>query len=157
MRLLCDEMLQDLARWLRAAGYDTEVTRGEADRKVIARCLAENRVLITKDRHLASVAPEGVHVVLARGEEVDALARSVERDLSLDWQLAPFTRCLIDNTPLAPAGPVQAASVPPDSRLAGGPVRACPACGRVYWPGGHVRRMQARLLRWQAGLQGASG
>ncbi|HET6972195.1 MAG TPA: Mut7-C RNAse domain-containing protein, partial [Phenylobacterium sp.] len=21
----------------------------------------------------------------------------------------------------------------------------CPACGRAYWPGGHVRRMEARL------------
>jgi uncharacterized protein len=28
-----------------------------------------------------------------------------------------------------------------------GPVRRCPACGRVYWHGSHVRRMRDTLRR----------
>jgi hypothetical protein len=39
--------------------------------------------------------------------------------------------------------------VPERSRAAGGPLRVCPECGRLYWPGGHVRRMQQRLAAWQ--------
>src|SRR5262249_53667807 len=29
------------------------------------------------------------------------------------------------------------------------PLRVCPECGRLYWPGGHVRHMQQRLAAWQ--------
>lgn len=32
-----------------------------------------------------------------------------------------------------------------------GPVTACPDCGRIYWPGSHVRRMRARLDCWRRG------
>ena len=28
-----------------------------------------------------------------------------------------------------------------------GPFRACPACGRLYWPGSHVRQLAERLDR----------
>jgi uncharacterized protein with PIN domain len=31
-----------------------------------------------------------------------------------------------------------------------GPVTACPACGRVYGSGSHLRRMRARFERRQA-------
>jgi len=39
--------------------------------------------------------------------------------------------------------------VPENSRAAGGPLRVCPECARLYWRGGHVRRMQQRLAVWQ--------
>lgn len=33
------------------------------------------------------------------------------------------------------------------SRTLPGPVRRCPTCARVYWPGSHARRMRAALQR----------
>jgi Mut7-C RNAse domain len=48
-----------------------------------------------------------------------------------------------------PAPPYLATEVPERSRAAGGPLRMCPECGRLYWSGGHVRRMQQRLAAWQ--------
>ena len=76
---------------------------------------------------------------------VAAQAQAVRAALNIDWQKAPFTRCLVDNAPLAPAPPEMAAQVPPASRAAGGLLHLCPECHRLYWPGGHVRRMLARL------------
>jgi uncharacterized protein len=114
-------------------------------------------VLITRDRHLASIVPEGLRVVLAREDGTESVARSLGRDLPVDWQRAPFTRCLLENALLVPAEPSQLAAVPPASRPAGGPVRSCPVCGRVYWQGGHVRRMQARLRLWQTDGQHLEG
>jgi uncharacterized protein len=38
--------------------------------------------------------------------------------------------------------------VPAASRAAGGPLQLCPECRRLYWPGGHVRRMLVRLAEW---------
>jgi uncharacterized protein with PIN domain len=150
MKLLCDEMLHRLGRWLRAAGYDTGIAAGgRPDRALVAHCAAEGRVLLTRDRHLAEIATAR-HVPVLRLSEatVGEQARTLRAALGIDWQYAPFTRCLVDNAPLGLAPPEMTAQVPPDSRAAGGPLRRCPECGRLYWPGGHVRRMQARLAEW---------
>ena len=37
--------------------------------------------------------------------------------------------------------------VRPRSRDLPGPVRRCPDCGRVYWPGSHARRMTVAVDR----------
>lgn len=157
MKLLCDEMLSGLGRWLRAAGYDTATAEGGlADAAIIARCVAEGRILITRDRHLEAGAQGRVPVVRLAEDGLDKQTRALRSVLNIDWEYAPFTRCLLDNAPLDPAPPEMAAQVPPDSRAAvglqptglsgGGSLRLCPECSRLYWPGGHVRRMQGRLL-----------
>jgi hypothetical protein len=69
--------------------------------------------------------------------------------LASDGQYAPLTRCLVDNWQLEAATPRLARLVPENSRAAGGPLRICLECKRLYWPGGHVRRMQQRLAVWQ--------
>ena len=149
-RFLCDEMLRDLGRWLRAAGYDTVIAAGGLpDRALAARCAEEDRVLLTKDRHLATAVAGTASVVLVPGDAIDETARALRIALDIDWQHAPFTRCIVDNRPLEAAPPDLLTRVPERSRAAGGPLRVCPECGRLYWPGGHVRRMQQRLAAWQ--------
>jgi hypothetical protein len=150
MRFLCDEMLRGLGRWLRAAGYDTVFAEGGiSDRALAARCAAEDRILLTKDRQLAGAAMRATRVVLVPGEGIEESAWGLHATLDIDWQYAPFTRCLVDNTPLDPAPPDLAARVPVASRAAGGALRVCSDCRRIYWPGGHVRRMQQRLVASQ--------
>jgi uncharacterized protein with PIN domain len=144
MRFLCDEMLARLARLLRAAGYDTDLSvGGERDSEILARARDEARVLVTRDRRLADKAGPGA--VLLADETAAAQAQALSRMLPIDWGFAPFTRCVIDNAPLREATAEEVARMPVDSRERPGPFRACPACGRLYWPGSHVRRMAARL------------
>ena len=149
-RFLCDEMLHGLGRWLRAAGYDTVIAKGGIpDRELATRCAGEDRVLLTKDRHLAAIVAGTAQVVLIQGSGIDETARALRAALDIDWQHAPFTRCLVDNQLLEAAPLCSATRVPERSRAPGGPLRVCPECGRLYWPGGHVRRMQQRLATWQ--------
>lgn len=155
-RLLCDAMLASLARWLRAAGHDTGLAvPDEADRSVLDACLAEGRTLITRDRHLASHAG-AVAVAWLPDNGLDAQAAQLASTLGIDWLQAPFTRCLLDNHPLREATPSERGAVPERARDLPGPFRACPACGRLYWPGSHVRRMQARLVQWRANADRAN-
>jgi uncharacterized protein with PIN domain len=150
-RLYCDAMLASLARWLRAAGYDTGLAPASAtDRAVLDACRAQQRILVTRDRHLAAHAGAGVRVSLLVTNRLDAQVGELTAELEIDWTRAPFTRCLLDNTPLHEATPDERERVPPRARDLPGPFRACPLCGRVYWPGSHVRRMQARLAQWRA-------
>jgi uncharacterized protein len=143
-------MLRGLGRWLRAAGYDTLVAEGGVpDRALVRCCAAEDRILLTKDRHLAARARGAAPVVLLPGDNIDEAGRALRTILDIDWQHAPFTRFIVDNRPLEAAPPHSAARVPERSRAAGGPLRVCPECRRVYWPGSHVRRMQQRLAAWQ--------
>lgn len=148
MRLLCDEMLRGLGRWLRAAGHDTAIASGQNDRAVLALAAFEDRTLLTRDRHLARTAPPGATVVLLGNEGLDAHARTLRERLGLDWRLAPFTRCLVDNAPLRPATAAEIARVPQGAGGGNSSICTCPTCGRLYWPGSHVRRMAARLDAW---------
>lgn len=152
MLFLCDAMLGGLVRWLRAAGYDSLLAEGSwRDRELIDCCAWEQRVLLTKDRELAMLARERVPVLLLAGQDLDRDARELRETLGVDWQHAPFTRCLVDNALLEAADQHHRARVPPTSRSIAAPLRLCPTCGRLYWPGGHVRRMQCRLAQWQGG------
>jgi hypothetical protein len=149
-RLLLDEMLAALARWLRAAGYDTALATPSApDRTLIDQARAERRVLVSRDRGLVADA-ENVQTVLLPEGSLDDQAAALGRALRLDWRLAPFTRCMMDNAPLRPATGDEIADMPETSRNRPGPFRACPRCGRLFWPGSHVRRMAERLGRWAA-------
>jgi hypothetical protein len=143
VRFLIDEMLARLARLLRAAGYDAELARGERDTPMLQRARAEGRVLVTRDRELAARAAPGV--VLLREDRLEDQAKALSAVLPIDWRRAPFSRCIVDNAALREAGPEEVGRMPESARALGGPFRACPACGRVYWPGSHVKRLGARL------------
>jgi uncharacterized protein with PIN domain len=156
MRLFCDAMLAGLARWLRAAGHDTLIAeRAAADANLIAMCPAEQRVLVSRDRRLIERAQAAIPAVLLTGKSLDEDARQLATALGLDWTHAPFTRCVIDNSVLRPANETERLSVPERSRNLPGPFTACPSCGRVFWPGGHVQRMLARLEGWKESAETA--
>lgn len=146
MRFLCDEMLAGLGRWLRAAGYDTALADpGMKDRQLLARAWAENRVLLTRDRRLIEMRGATDKAVMLMGNSIDECARELSDRMGIDWRYRPFSRCLVCNTPLENAGEHLRSKLPERVRSLPGPLTVCPACGRLYWPGSHVRRMQRRL------------
>ncbi|WP_407528502.1 Mut7-C RNAse domain-containing protein [Methylobacterium oryzisoli] len=148
-------MLGRLARLLRAAGHDTALAApGTPDAILAAATRREGRTLLTLDRRLAETAADcGLRLPEDRPE---AQARHLSRLRLVDWRLAPFTRCLLDNAPLRDAGAGEIAALLAPSRDGPGPLRICPACGRVYWPGSHVRRMSATLDRLAAATSPSS-
>jgi uncharacterized protein with PIN domain len=149
-RFLCDEMLGQLCRYLRAAGYDTLLAQnGASDAELLRQCRAQGRHFLTRDALIAEhKAARNVALILPHGS-LDRLAAEVGAHYRLDWLRHAFTRCLIDNMPLAPADAAARARAPADAVRAGEPLRHCPACGRIYWRGSHYRRMRARLAAWQ--------
>lgn len=148
MKLLCDEMLKGLARWLRTAGYDVEMEPdGTTDRLLIERALAEDRLLLTRDRNLMEIRHALRVVVLLEGNGLENLAREVTQKLGIDWLLAPFSRCSLCNTPLIETARPQ--DFPPDIEEA----CLCTFCDKYYWRGGHVERMRRRLESWQAAFR----
>ena len=145
-RFLADAMLGRLARWLRVVGADTiQLPIDAPDVALVARARADERVLLTRDRHLLrelrphrELAIESDVPLVQLGEVIRAFALRRPAEL--------LTRCLLCNTPLIEMTPAEVAEqVPPRSRELPGPMRRCPTCGRAYWRGSHVRRMEAAL------------
>ena len=150
LRLLCDEMLKGVGRWLRAAGYDVTIADdGAHDDELLARARAEGRLLMTCDRRLAARAGNGSTLItVLASERLDYVAPELRERLGIDWLRAPFSRCLVDNARLVPARAQEIARLPVTARRGDGLITRCPGCARLYWPGSHVRRMRARLARW---------
>ena len=150
-RFLCDEMLGQLCRYLRAAGYDTLfANNGNPDRDLLRQCHDEGRYFLTQDQLVREhKAARDIALILPQGD-IDQLAALLGARFQIDWLSRAFTRCLEDNTPLLAADAASAASVPQDALRPDEPLTVCPMCGRVYWQGSHYKRMRARLAKWQA-------
>jgi hypothetical protein len=147
MKFLCDEMLKGLARWLRAAGYDTEIANdGESDRALINRARSTNRILVTRDSKLMEFRNAEELVCLIHCTGISECALNLKKQTGLDWVHRPFTRCLLCNTELVRIEYSDDLGVPEDVR--NGPLYRCNHCQRVYWAGGHVQRMRTTLETW---------
>jgi uncharacterized protein with PIN domain len=150
-RLLIDRMLVRLGRYLRAAGHDAEDDAHDAtDRRLVERAAAERRLLLTCDRRMLQFRDADRLLMVLAANGLVATAAELSARLEIDWLKAPFTRCLVCNRPVTPVATARIAtlSIPAD---AGPPITECAGCGRVYWQGGHARRMRARLAAWNAG------
>ncbi len=143
-------MLFRLGRFLRAAGYDTEIAgEGKADREIVARAVREDRLLLSCDRSLAEHKQAAGRLVLLPSNGLDRTAAVLGEAVPIDWLYQPFSRCLVDNAAVRSARPDERLSLPERAREIGGDIFVCPHCGRLYWPGSHVRRMRSRLTRWK--------
>lgn len=154
-RFLCDEMLQRLGRWLRAAGYDTAIaTAGADDKELVAQANEEERLLLTRDRHMAKFRNGRGRIVLLEQNSLTGEVAELSARFAINWQLRPFTRCLECNTPLIPATAEQRAKLPEGALNVSDDVAYCPRCGKLYWHGSHARRIRHTLenfarSRWE--------
>jgi uncharacterized protein with PIN domain len=147
MKILCDEMLKGLARWLRAAGHDTELAGdGETDRQLLARAKSSQRLLLTRDRKLLEHRHADETVCLLECNGIADCARALRQQAGLDWLYRPFSRCLLCNVELDSFEERDNTPLPEDVR--DGPLYQCPRCKRIYWQGGHVKRMRNKLQEW---------
>lgn len=128
-RVLLDENIRGLTRWLRFLGFDTLVAQGEGDSMLLARASAEHRVFFTRDRELARRG-----AVLVPGNTTPAQLTATLSRLGWPPEREWFSRCTLCNCPLR--------ELP---EVAGEPYRRCDECGRVYWRGSHFERARAFL------------
>jgi uncharacterized protein len=151
MRFLCDAMFGGLAKWLRAAGYDTYYARegtDVSDGYLVWMAIEEGRVLLTSDRGFLERKP-------VRDEEVSLLVvphLSLEDQLrlvvgSFDLTRLP-SRCMECNGELETVRPDAVAErVPPGVIRDHQSFFRCRGCDRVFWHGSHWERIGSRIER----------
>jgi uncharacterized protein with PIN domain len=145
---LLDVGLGALARRMRLLGLDVAWCNDADDPDLVARAVAEDRVLLTQDRRLLMrrALPRGA---LVRGSRPDDQLSDVLDRFTLD--LAPLTRCTACGGVLRPAPKEEVAHL-----LEAGTRRTydefvrCRTCRRVYWHGAHARRIRSVIERARA-------
>ncbi len=139
-------MLGSLARWLRLLGHDAELDTVSPDEELALRAEREGRWLLTRDRRLAAMGPR---TLLVRSEGVDEQLLEVLGRLGLEaGEEGLGTRCAACNGEVEPVSASEVrALVPEHVRLTAREFRRCTRCGRVYWRGSHVERIEARIRK----------
>lgn len=154
-RLLCDEMLGRLARWLRLLGFDTAYAKGVADAEILARARSEGRFLLTRDEHLAAQARKaGLGVLLVGSLHLPEQLEETRQGCGLRVDpAAALTRCALCNGGLKLVG---RNAVDPSRLPAGVADRfdvfwRCISCAQLYWRGTHTARIVAEAERLARG------
>lgn len=142
---MTDASLDELARRLRFLGYDVDTHRGARLEELIAVAAAQARTVLTlsaREPRLAGVVP----VMRVQRGDLGAALRAVAT------RYAPsgprWSRCPICNVALRSRSTFEAiGEVPAKITRSGWPLSSCPSCGRWFWPGSHVTRMNEWLDR----------
>jgi hypothetical protein len=140
-----DQMLGELARWLRLLGYDTYYSKDLSDDELIEHSKREDRVLVTCDQDLHSRAVrKGVRTLLLRpGSLVNRLAL-LAKVYGIELGVNPEnSRCPVCNGEISKADDMTklVGRVPPKVLSTNKQFWICSKCGQVYWIGGHWKNI----------------
>jgi uncharacterized protein with PIN domain len=155
----CDAMLGGLARWLRAAGYDSFWQAGIDDWDLIRLAQREGRILLSSDTGIFRIG-------IVRDGDLPALFIPHElltKESQLAFVLQKLSleprppRCMACGGPLieVPKAQVQDRA-PPRTYARVDCFFECGRCGQLFWEGTHWRKIAAVLEQVRAGA-GSSG
>lgn len=145
-RFAADRNLGTLAKWLRILGYDALLNRASSDENFLGKAAEEGRIVLTRKRDLARLPYPGKLVVVNADHAREQLDEIISV-LALEPDPARrMTRCLMCNVPLEEVAKETVAGLVPAYVYETCPqFRRCTRCGKIYWPGTHVRRVEERL------------
>ena len=149
-RFVCDRMLGTLARWLRLAGFDTLYPEEMPYQALQALTEREGRVLLTRNRRLASLVSDAFYVeALAWTDQLDAVVTRFALQVTTS-----LTRCSMCNQEVVQVSTAAAEGQVPERVLElHETFWHCPGCKRYYWKGTHWEGIVERLERFSSTTQ----
>jgi uncharacterized protein with PIN domain len=144
-RFICDVHLGKTARRLRLLGFDTLYRNDYSDPEIVRIALAQDRIVLTRDRGLLKYA--GVRYgCLLRSTSTDMQVNEIALRYDLYSSARPFTRCTRCNGRIEPVSKKDVERLlEPKTRECYDTFRRCTGCKRVYWEGSHVERVRNTL------------
>lgn len=147
-QFLADGMLGRSTRWLRLLGNDVEYKNDVSDDELLERAEAERRILLTRDVALYRRAvSKGIEAFIVEGRSEPEKLANVARRFGLRLEFdSRLSRCPTCNSTLRAASREEVASMIPKSTLEGyREFWRCTGCEKVYWQGGHWRKINSVL------------
>lgn len=147
-KFILDRDLFPLTKALRMLGLDA-LSRGDVSLREAVRCaVEERRIWIRKDASAPSLQ-YGIRYFLLESENPAEQLDAVEEHCPIREAAEPFSRCLKCNRVLSTLPRSEAKEKVPEKIYATfAEFSRCPNCGRIYWPGSHLKRMREKLKSW---------
>ncbi|NCF24656.1 MAG: twitching motility protein PilT [Gammaproteobacteria bacterium] len=146
-RFVADVHLGTLARNLRLLGFDTVWERDLPDEAIIDIAVRDRRIILTRDMGILKNG-RVTHGYWLRATDPSKQLEEVIAALDLAGSIDAYTRCMECNGLLQPVSRMDAArSVPLQVFLVYREFKRCKCCGRTYWRGSHLRRLDRVVER----------
>jgi uncharacterized protein len=166
---LADAMLGNIARKLRIFGFDTLYMAQAHDDEILKIGIKQDRVILTADKELfkriVKVGARGVLVSGSASELEDLVHILSENGITSVGMNGIGSRCSVCNGHLKERTSDQVKNddcnndnddlIVPDKIIAcHNQFFQCIACGKIYWEGGHLKRIRALVRNLDAKLIG---
>jgi uncharacterized protein with PIN domain len=146
-RFVADGHLGKLTRNLRLLGFDVVYDSEATDEALLVVMAQEERALLTRDRRLLMNAVVR-HGYCPRSDDPNEQIIEVIRRFDLAELVAPYTRCLQCNGLLQRVEKAEVFDeLEPLTKMYYDEFRRCTECRKIYWPGSHFGKLQARLAK----------
>lgn len=143
-KFIADCHLGKLAKYLRLMGIDTLYFPHIKDDVLLQRAKDEDRTILTRDRDLSQ--RKNAPVFFLEPKETQAQLKLLIDFYKIQTHPAPFSRCIVCNTPLQMIEKEKIINRLPDKvKKYFDYFEYCPTCDRIYWRGDHYRHMKAYL------------
>jgi uncharacterized protein with PIN domain len=139
-KFIADCHLGKLAKYLRIMGFDTLFFTHIEDDKLIVIAKEEKRIILTRDRELSQ--RKNAPVLFLDPIDTKVQLITLINYYELKEHPAPFSRCIVCNTPLQVIEKKKIIErIPEKVKKHFAYFEYCHACDRIYWQGDHYRNM----------------
>ncbi|MCG8342849.1 MAG: Mut7-C ubiquitin/RNAse domain-containing protein [Chlorobiales bacterium] len=140
---IADEHLAKLSRRMRVLGIDTCLFPGGSDRELLGEMQRLDRILLTRDRRLLMHRIVRSGYCIRSGNVVQQVCEVIGR-FALSNAIKPFRRCPSCNGLLIAADKKALLSrLEPKTCRYYHDFFLCDSCGKIYWHGSHVPKLEA--------------
>jgi len=139
MKILCDQMLGTLAKWLRILGFDTfYANKTISDDELLDIAQKQKRYLITRDKELVIRGKKKkLNVIHTKTTDLDKQIAQVLDQITIDKKLI-LTRCTHCNSVIDSINKKDVKNkVPKKVFEYNDKFWYCKKCDKYYWQGGH--------------------
>lgn len=144
-RFVVDSMLGRLAKWLRILGWDTILTFLKTPEE-IKSFVSSGRTVITKACRWCHING----VICLKTNNIKDQLKELFSILRIEYRPDNFlARCIRCNRELEECSRMQAYGKVPE--YVWNTIQEffrCPQCGKIYWSGSHVNRMNIHIKNW---------
>jgi uncharacterized protein with PIN domain len=150
MKLLCDQMLGSLAKWLRILGFDTFFANSEiSDKELLNIAIKENRIVISRDKELIKMGEKkNIKVIEIKYTNLDEQIFQVLNILKIKKE-SFFSRCTLCNHTLKTIEKIEVEDkVPKNVFDNNNKFWFCEKCNKFYWMGSHFEKINEKIMKF---------
>ena len=146
-RFIAEPTLGKLVKWLIILGFDTLYIPDFSDSQPRQE-IPTDRVMLTRTRQVQRSHKSGRLLFVYSNDPVEQLQEVIHAMNITKTDVKLFSRCILCNRPIEAVKKEMVRNRVPDyiweSEIT---FRQCRFCNKIYWPGSHTVRSQARIDR----------